>query len=106
MMESHIEEADGDILVYEQRLSYIKPALGLKDNNLELPSLRDSHLALKMNESQMSTPEGSRNSSVGKRKKLPPLEGKAQVEDILNYIFPPKKVDIEGKQVEYYVSPK
>jgi hypothetical protein len=105
-MESHIDEAEGDILVYEQRLSFAKPALGLKDNNMDAPSLRESQLALKSNESMLATPESSLRSLVGKRKKLPPIEGKAQVEDILNYIFPPKKVEIEGKQVEYFVSPK
>ena len=105
-MESHIEEGDGDILVYEQRLSYVKTALVIKDANLELPSLRDSHLALKANESALATPESSFRSPVGKKKKLPPIEGKAQVEDILNYIFPPKKVEVEGKQVEYHVSAK
>ena len=105
-MESHIEEGDGDILVYEQRATFMKPALGLKDANLESPSMRDSQLALKLNDSQIGTPESTFGSTVGKMKKLPPLEGKAQVEDILNYIFPPKRVEVEGKQVEFFVSPK
>lgn len=105
-MQSHIEEADGDILVYEQRLTFVKPALGQKDANLDMPSLRDSQIALKITDSQLATPESSLSSTVGKKKRLPPLEGKAQVEDILNYIFPPKKVEVEGKVMEYYVSPK
>lgn len=103
-MESHIEEGDGDMLVYEQRLSLAKP-LGLKDGNLETGSMRESQLALKLNDSQMG-PERSLTSPVGKMRRLPPIDGKAQVEDILNYIFPPKKVEVEGKHLEYFVSPK
>jgi len=41
---------------------------------------------------------------VGKKKKLPPIEGKAQVEDILKYIFPPRRVEIEGKEYLQHVS--
>lgn len=44
-MESNFEEADGDLLEYEEEPLYHKQALGLKDSNLGTTSHRDSQIA-------------------------------------------------------------
>ena len=41
-------------------------------------------------------------SSKNSAKKLPPMEGKAQVEDILKFIFPPREFNVNGK--EYFMN--
>lgn len=82
----NFEDAD-NILVYDRvRLENV-PTLKLKDSNLE------------------GTPNSTCGLTVvGKRRKLPPVDGKAQVDDILKYIFKPKKVEIEGKEYLQQVS--
>ena len=39
-------------------------------------------------------------------KKLPPMEGKAQVDDVLKYIFPPREFNINGKEYQIQISPE
>ncbi len=65
----------------------------------EVPQLRQQDANLASSGLQRSVP-----SPVGKKKKLPPIEGKAQVEDILKYIFPPRRVELEGKEFLQFVS--
>ena len=48
----------------------------------------------------LNIPKSTRNSS----KKLPPMEGKAQVDDILTMIFPPRKLNIDDKAVFQRIS--